>query len=424
VAAPRTDPTTGATTVPVPLSRNRNYRLLWVSRALTGTGGNATVFALPLLVLALTGSPAQTGLAAGAYSAAQLVAGLPAGALADRWDRRRTMLGCEVAAAAALGVLVITVASDLATVWHVLVVAVVLGACRALFDPAEEASLPQVVPESQLATAVALNGARSNVGQLAGTSLGGVLFGLARALPFGADLASRVVSFWLLVFLRLPARERRPAPAHRLGREVVEGLAWVRGQRFIRVIALCAVALNLLFQALYLVVIVVAQQRGHPPGEIGFIAAMLGVGGLAGALLAPWITRKLGPYLSIVAVFWVLAALTPVLGLVDNGYLMGAVFAGMTLLGPAANTTIITHQLLLTPDELRGRVSGLVNLVAGVAGALGPVLGGLLLEVVPGDRALLLCAAVVGLTGLVATVHPALRAVPRTPTTSPLEKLT
>jgi MFS family permease len=406
-------PPTGQDAAPTPLSRNRNYRLLWVSRVLTGTGTNATVFALPLLVLASTGSPAQTGLAAGAYAAAQLAVGLPAGALADRWDRRRAMLGCEVVAALALGVLVATIASGLLTVWVVVAVAVVLGACRALFDPAEEAALPQVVPESQLSTAVALNGARSSVGQLAGTSLGGVLFGVARNLPFVADLVSRVVSFGLLLFLRLPDRERRAAPARRLGREVVEGLTWVRGQRFIRAIAVAAVVLNLLFQALYLVVIVVAQQRGRPPGEIGFIAAMLGVGGLVGALLAPWIIRRLGSYLSIVSVFWVAACLTPLLGLVDNGYLMGAVFAGMTLLAPAANTAIVTHQLLLTPDELRGRVSGLVSLVAGAAGALGPVLGGLLLEVVPGDRALLLCAAVLAVTGLLATVHPALRALGR-----------
>ncbi|MGH3540509.1 MAG: MFS transporter, partial [Pseudonocardiaceae bacterium] len=72
----------------VPLSRNPNYQLLWISQVLSGAGLSTSVIAFPLLVLALTGSAAASGLVLGTIAAAQLLAGLPAGALADRWDRK------------------------------------------------------------------------------------------------------------------------------------------------------------------------------------------------------------------------------------------------------------------------------------------------------------------------------------------------
>jgi MFS family permease len=139
-----------------------------------------------------------------------------------------------------------------------------------------------------------------------------------------------------------------------------------------------------------------------------------------GALAAPYLQRVLSPYVSITAVFWVLAVLTPVTAVVHSGYLVGAVFAGMALLAPTANTTIVTRQLLSTPDELRGRLSGVLALLTGVAGAAGPVLGGLLTAVVPGTTAVLICAAGIAAVAVSVTVSTVLREFPRpgTPVTA------
>jgi MFS family permease len=137
------------------------------------------------------------------------------------------------------------------------------------------------------------------------------------------------------------------------------------------------------------------------------------VGGLLGALVAPYLHNKVSPYLSIIGVFWLLTLLTPVAVLVANGYMMGALFAAMAFLAPTANTTINTYQLLLTPDELRGRLSGVMGVVIGVAGALGPVLGGVLTETVSGTQAVLLCAAGLGIVTLLAATSRTLRNFPR-----------
>ncbi|MGW4109868.1 MFS transporter [Actinosynnema sp. NPDC004786] len=390
------------------LARNRNYTLLWSGQALAEVGSSATVLALPLLVLALTGSPVLSGLVLTVDAAAQLLVGLPAGALVDRWDRRRIMLACQAAQALALGGLVVAVVAGAVTVPHVLAVAAVLGVCRALFEPAEDACLPRLVPESQLATAVALNGARSSLGQMAGTALGGVLLAVARWLPFLVDLVTHVVAFVALLFLRVPPSAPVESHPHLL-RSIGEGLRWVWTRREIRVTALCAVVLNLFFTAFYLVVIVLVRDGGASEGEIGVMAAMLGVGGVLGALAAPALHRALGPHRSIASVFWVLSLLVPVALVVESAYLLGVLFALMSFLAPTANTTIGTHQLLLTPDELRGRLSGVMGVVVGTAGAVGPLVGGVLTEALSARTAVVACAVGIVVITVFVTVSPTLR---------------
>jgi uncharacterized protein YbdZ (MbtH family) len=188
-------------------------------------------------------------------------------------------------------------------------------------------------------------------------------------------------------------------------------------QRHIRVTALCAVVLNLFFSAFYLIVIVLAERRGIPSGQIGVMAAMLGVGGIIGALAAPYLTRLMSPYLSVVAVFWVLTILTPLAVFAHNGYVMGALFLAMALLPPTANTTIMTQQLLLTPDELRGRLGGAIGLATGVAATIGPVLGGVLMTFASATQAVLFCAAGMAVVTLLVTPSRSLRSFPRTEAT-------
>lgn len=408
------------TTAVVPLTRNRDYRILWASQALSMFGTNATFIAYPLLVLGLTGSPALSGLVLGLSAAAELVAGIPAGALADRWSRKRIMLACEAVQTLTTAGFVLALWWHLANVAMLLVVAVVLGACESLFRPAETACLPTLVPAEQVAGAVAGNAARGYLGNLAGTAAGGFLFALGRALPFAANLFAHGASLLALCFLRLPSRApATPAPARDIGREMLDGLRFMWQQRNIRITSLCAVLLNLFFSAFYIVVVVLAKSRGMSSGEIGVMAAMLGVGGILGALAAPRLTRILSPYQCIVGVFWTLTVLTPLAVLVHNGYVMGVLFAAMALLPPAANTAIISEQLLSTPDELRGRLSGVLGVLAGAAAAIGPTLGGALTAAVSGASAVLCCSAGIAVITVLATISPTLRHFPRHTETQP-----
>ncbi|MEV4051953.1 MFS transporter [Amycolatopsis sp. NPDC049688] len=398
---------------PAPLSRNRNYRLLWGSQLLSVAGFSGSMIAFPLLVLDITHSAAASGLVLTASAVAGLVAGIPAGALADRWNRRKLMLGCEAGYALAMLSVVAACWWNFLGVPHIVAVAVVIGLCGALFDPAEEATLPRVVPAEQLASAVAMNGARGHLGQLSGTALGGILYTASRWLPFAADALAHTVSLVGLLFLRVPAQAKAGTPLRGLHHEILDGLRWVWGQRLLRAIGLCAVGLNFFFAAFYLVVIVLAQQRGVPSGEIGVMAAMFGGGGILGALAAPRLHRALSPYLAITGVFWMLAVLTPLAVFIDRGYVMGVLLAAMAFLAPTANTTIGTFQLLLTPGELRGRLTGVMGVATGVAAAAGPALGGGLMEVLTGSQAVLVCAAGMAVVTILTTFSATVRSFSR-----------
>lgn len=397
-----------------PLSRNRNYQLLWGSQALSQFGSNASVIAYPLLVLSMTDSAAASGLVWGTVALVQLVAGLPGGALADRWERKKIMLGSEAAQGIAVASLALAIWWGTPTMAHIVVVAAVAGLSTALFGPAEAATLPNLVRPEQLPTALAMNSARSYLGLLTGNAAGGFLFAVARAMPFATNAATRVVAFVGLCFLRMPPSVPRPRRTTRLGGEVAAGLRWVWHQRHIRATMLCAVVLNLFFTAFYLLMIVLARDRGVPAGQIGVMAAMLSVGGIVGSLVAPRLHRLVQPHVSIVAVFWWMALLTPLGAIAHSGYSVGVLLFALALLPPTANTAIMSEQLACTPDALRGRLSGALGVLAGASGTIGPVLGGLLAETATGDLAVAVCAAGIVAAAILATLSRTLRTFRRT----------
>src|SRR5437016_3617283 len=134
---------TGSTTKPVaggavrPLSRNRDFHLLWA--ALTGSELSNQMFILtyPLLVMSLVGSPVAVSLVGFVLAAAQMGAGLPAGVLADRWDRKRILVLAAVMRAVAYATLGIAVWFGFGSVWHIVLVAAVEGIALAATFPAE-----------------------------------------------------------------------------------------------------------------------------------------------------------------------------------------------------------------------------------------------------------------------------------------------
>jgi MFS family permease len=395
------------------LSRNRNFALLWGGMLSSQFGFSAASIAIPLLVLTINGSAAAAGLVLGTVATAQLAAGLPAGTLTDRWNRKYIMLGCEAAQAIAGASVVAAILLHKLTIPQLVAVAAVIGVSAALFGPAEDATLPTIVSGEQVRPALAMNAARASLARLGGTGAGGFLYAIGRVVPFAVDMVSHALAFCALSFVRLPPREVTRQPISHLHREMAEGLRWVWRERTIRVTSLCAVVLNLFFSAFYIILIVLAHRRGIPAGEIGLMAAMLGAGGLVGALLAPFLTEKLSPFASVASVFWILSVLSPAAIFIRDGYLLGVLIFAMALMPPTANTTIMARQLLITPDALRGRLSGALGLTTAGAGAVGPILGGVLVESVSGDDAVLICAAGMAAITVLVTANPTLRRFPR-----------
>ena len=194
-----------------PLRRNRDFLLLQTGLLLSSAGSQMTAIAYPLLVLALTGSPAKAGVVAFVRFLAMAVFALPAGIAADRWNRRRLMIAAHATRACVIGTLGVLVLSDEVEFWMLPLVAFVEGGGAAVFSAAQSGAFRAVVPTQQLPAAVAVVTGREAAVQVASPALGGVLFGVARALPFVMHAVLYVLSADALLAMRTPFHEERDA---------------------------------------------------------------------------------------------------------------------------------------------------------------------------------------------------------------------
>lgn len=363
----------------VPLWKNRDYLLLWFGQGVSVLGTYVSQLAFPLLVLALTGSPAQAGFVAAARSAPWLLFALPAGALVDRWDRKLTMIICGVGSALALGSVPLAYAFDALTIGQIVVVSFAEGALALVYGLAETSALPHVVAQEQLPTAVAQQQAQYAVGALLGPPLGGALYGLGRMLPFAVDAASYAFAAGALRFVRTPFGRRGEASRRSLRVEIGEGVGWLWRQPLIRYMAFLTGALN--FTAgLDLIIIVLVQRQGASSGTIGAMFAVAGAGGLAGALLAPRIQRRFGFGPVIIGLCWFSALVYGLFAVTRSVVLITAILTVYFVAMPSYDTIQLSYRLALIPGALQGRVNSVFRLVAQGMRPLGLALTGVLIE--------------------------------------------
>ncbi|MDQ3874927.1 MAG: MFS transporter [Actinomycetota bacterium] len=404
------------TATPVPLRRNRDFLLLWSGLAVSVLGSRISATAYPLLVLALTGSPADAGLVGFLATLPWLLFQLPAGALVDRWDRRRVMLVADAARGLALASVVAALATGRLALWQLMVVAFLEGTLFVFFNLAEHAAVRHVVPRTQLPTALSQNEARVRGAGLLGQPLGGVLFDLGRAMPFLADALSYAVSFVSVSLIRSRFRdetEEEPGALRRLPSEIGEGVAWLWNQPFLRAASILVAGSNFLFQALSLTLIVVVRDGGASGSTIGIMLAGAGAGGVLGSLAAPWLQRRLTGKAVVIGANWVWAVFLPAMLLTQNPYALGALYAAMAFVGPAWNVVIGAYQLSITPDRLLARVSSVETLVAYGAIPLGSLAGGFAVQALGGLGAIAALAGWMIVVALAATATPSIRRAPR-----------
>jgi predicted MFS family arabinose efflux permease len=410
----------------VPLRRNRDFQLLWSGQAVSLLGSQISKIAYPLLVLAMTGSPAKAGLAGAAAMLGYLLFPLAAGALADRHDRKRIMIVCDAIRLLAVGSIAIAGWAAHITYVQILVAGFGEGTATVFFSVAERAALPMLVHPSQRSAAIGQNEARQYAAQLAGPALGGTLFGLSRAAPFAADALSYLASLVTLPFVKAPMQAPRPSSsgprtARGLRAELGEGLAFTWRQPFLRYSAFFAASVNILLQVLTLGLIVLARHDGASPAQIGLIVGCMGAGGLAGALAAPWFQRRIPAGIAITGCMWVWTVLLAVIVLVRVPLWLCPVVAAIAFVGPSWNVAVQTYRMQITPNELLGRTSSVALQIAWGVIPLGSLLAGFLLQAVSPATAMTVIAAGMAVTALAATalapVRDAGRRTPGTPGT-------
>jgi predicted MFS family arabinose efflux permease len=360
-----------------PLRHNREFLLLWSGQAISQLGSQISLVAYPLLVLAVTGSPAKAGVVAFARNIPIAALALPAGALADRVNRRRMMVATDGVRALAMASIPIAAAVGGVPYALILVLAAIDGTGYVLTAVAERGALRQLVAPEQLGQAVARNESRMFGAMLAGPPLGGLLFGIGRAVPFVVDAASYAISTVTKLLIRTEFQEARGDGG---AGDAREGLRWLWQRPFLRNCMLLFAASNPIFTGLYLLVVVLAKRHGASPALIGLMLGVAAAGGLLGALLAPAFQRRLTARIALVGESWVLALSIPLLLVVHEALLIGAIVAAAELITPVTNSFVVGFRVALAPDRLQGRVQAASTLVSFSAGWLGPLVVGFLLE--------------------------------------------
>jgi MFS family permease len=394
---------------PVPLRRNRGFRWLWIGQVVSDTGTEAALIAYPLLVLALTHSAVIAGVVGTARLVVQLILGLPGGALSDRLDRRLTMIVCDAGRAAVLALLAVLVVVHLVTWPVVLVIAVIDGGANVLFDPSASAALPGIVADQQLERAWAATEARTYAAGLAGPALGGLLFGLGRAVPFVGDAASYLVSAAAVSRIRGKFRAEPSSDRKALWREAIDGLHLVWHNPLLRAVVIQGPLVNFAFTGVIFTITLALRRHGTAPGIIGLAQAGIALGGLLGALIAPRMQGRL-PMRTLVIVltsagtvlFGAAAELLP-------STLVALPVAACLLLAPAANAALFAAMLRAAPEDMRGRVTSTVIQAATGLSALAPLVSGLLVEHFSGRWTLVAFTATMGISAIMSITLPGLR---------------
>lgn len=380
-----------------------DFDKLTLAAGVSNIGDGVVGAAFPLLVASMTRDPVLVAGAAFASRLPWFLFALISGALADRMDRKRVMVFTDGLRALGVGLLALVVWTGDAGLTAVYLVAFGLGIAETFFDTSAEAFTPRLVDKEQLASA---NGRLQAVewvgGAFAGPPLGALLFAVAASLPFLVDAVS--FGFAALMVALIPGTHRSVRTVQgTIWADIREGLAWLWGQRVLRSLVMMAGVTNLVTFGIISIFVLYAQDiLGVEDVGYGLLLSAIGAGGLIGAMVSPWIVRRIGPGNTLRYVVGSSGVLTGVFLFLSEPWTAGVVLFlyGLTITG--WNVVSVSLRQRLTPDELRARVAGAARLLAWGTQPLGALLGGLLGATL-GLRAPFWLAAVVYLAMLVVT---------------------
>jgi MFS family permease len=387
------------------MSLGRNFTWSMVASGFANLADGVLWVALPLLAVQLTRSPLL-------IAGLTIVARIPwllapvAGALADRLDRRRSMVQVNLVRTVLLGALALAVAFDVATLAMLYAVALLLGLAETLFDTSAQSLLPAVVARDDLTRANSrLYAVELVANAFVGPPLGGLLAAAGMALALGSTAAAYLVGAGCLALLVGSFRPAGAAPAGstRFRDDVVEGLRFVWRHPVLGPLAVMLGVSNMAFQAAFSVFVLYAVAPG-PMGlsETGFglLLTALGVGSLLGTWLAVPAERRLGRVRTLVVSVPLFAASLAVPAVTAHPVPVAASFVASGVGIVLWNVVTVSLRQRITPDRLLGRMNASYRLVGWGTMPLGALAGGVLAEAL-GLRLTFVVAAVATLAVLV-----------------------
>ena len=360
-----------------PLRESRDYRLLQLGTFLTGLGTQAALVALPYQVYVVTHSPFLTGLLGAVELPPLVAASLYSGALADRVDRRRLLLGSQAALVAVAAALTAGALAHTRHVWLLYLLAALVAGFGAFEGISRNAIIPNVVRPEQLRAALSFNFGQLNLQSVVGPAVGGLLiaaFGLSAAYAFDGLTCGAMVLAAAAMGPQRPQAVEGPQPP--VLRSILDGLRFVRGkQALIGSFAIDLVAMTFGMPRALFPVLSLSVYHAGATGT-GFLFASVSAGATLAVLGSGWLenARRLGRIVIFAVAAW--GAAIAAAGLVTSLLPALALFA---LAGAADSVSAVCRMTInqtVTPDALRGRMSAVLMLVVRSGPRLGDVEAG------------------------------------------------
>ncbi|MFE6504459.1 MFS transporter [Kitasatospora sp. NPDC057738] len=349
------------------------YHRVIGAAASSAIGDGMRFAALPLLSTAVLHDAFQVSAVTAATTLPWLLFALPAGAYADRFERRLLMVLADLLRAAVLVLTVVLLAADRLTFWPLLTAAFLLGVGEVLFDCASFALLPSVVPEERLESANGRLFAVQTIGRdLLGQVVGGVLFTVGRTVPLLIDAVSFLVSAVLLRGIRGPAPDPEPEPGSlaekprpRLLADIREGVAFVLRDPLLRALTVSAGVINAVYLGQIAVfVILVHDVLNLPDSAYGALLAAGAVGGVIGSTVASRLTTAIGRVPALVGGLATMGVAGLAVGATDRVWVVSAAYCATGFALMVWNVVAVSLRQTIIPDRMLGRATGVYRLFA------------------------------------------------------------
>jgi MFS family permease len=375
-----------------------SFRRLVAASGASNLADGMFQIALPLVALSITRDPAAFASVTLVGRLPWLLFALPAGALADRLDRRRTMLLVSIARTLLIGLLGVVVAQGWEELWILYIIAFALGTGETLFDTAAQSVLPGIVddPEGLARANSRLYAVELTANQFVGPPLGGLLASLALAAALFASSGAYLVAAVALVAMTGRFRPERSGPPTKIRTDIKEGLGYLFGHRVLRSLAICVGISNLAFTAQFSIFPLFAVDPG-PMGlseaGYGLLLVAMAVGSLAATPFVEWFEVHVGRrrVLLVTLVVFPLVAAVPAVTPSVPANAAAAVLVGF--FNVLWNVITVSYRQRVVPDHLLGRVNAGYRLLAWGTMPLGAAFGGVLGELVGLEATFAACAA-------------------------------
>ncbi|MEJ1923190.1 MFS transporter [Microbacterium sp. KHB019] len=367
-----------------PRRLGRDFRWLMASSWTSNIGDGIALAAAPLLIASLTSSPVLVAAGAVMQFLPWLVFGLHAGAVADRFDRRKLVMFANAARMIVLATLCVFIVTGTATIWAVLAVAFLYGTAEVFVDTAASTLLPMLVKPADLG----IGNARLQAGylvanQFAGPPIGAFLFAAGAAWPFLVEVVCvglAVVLISRMASTPVPPRDAEArTPVHT---DIAEGVRWMWRNPPVRMLVLIILTFNITWAAPWGVLVLYATEHLNM-GAVGYgaLTTASAAGGILATLTFGWLERHVS-FATLMRVALSLEVLMHLaFALTTAGWgalIIMFVFGTYAFVWGTISTTVRQR---LVPHALQGRVAS-VNMVGVFGGmVIGPALGGVIAQV-------------------------------------------